>query len=83
MVIVTDQDEKDKSSSKLVVGFPQSRTRAKTTIDGVRELGISKLAQQLGCVQPNLKGHWCSRCKGIWYGYVGECECPLCGNRNG
>tara|TARA_R110002096_G_scaffold287893_4_gene481525 strand:+ start:4091 stop:4342 length:252 start_codon:yes stop_codon:yes gene_type:complete len=83
VVVVTDQDKKDKSSSNSVVGFPQSRTQTKTSKDGVRELGISKLAQQLGYVQPNLKGHWCSRCKGIWYGYVGECECPQCGNRNG
>ena len=70
----------DKKEDKPI-SFPQSRTKPKTST--YRELGISKFAQQVGKVQPNLKGHWCSRCKGIWYGLVGEAECPQCGNRNG
>jgi hypothetical protein len=24
-------------------------------------------------------GHWCSRCRGIWYGYLLEVACPVCG----
>jgi hypothetical protein len=66
-----------------VVKFPQSRTRPKTSKPETRDLGLSKLAQQLGSAQANLIGHWCSQCKGIWYGCAGECECPVCGNRNG
>ncbi len=77
----TNRNAKDGSSKTIV--FPQSRTRPKQSKQEVRELGVSKFAKQLGGIQPNLKGHWCSRCKGIWYGYVGECECPACGNRNG
>ena len=82
MVDKKDSDSRNISSSTLI-DFPQSRTKPKQSKDEVRDLGISKLAKQLGGVQPNLKGHWCSCCKGIWYGYVGECECPVCGNRNG
>ena len=73
----------DDRASDSVIGFPQSRTRVVQSKEGTRDLGISKLAQRLGGIQPNLKGHWCSCCKGIWYGYVGECECPVCGNRHG
>lgn len=71
------------SDSHNVVGFPQSRTPAKQSNGGFKELGLSKLAQKGGELQSGLKGHWCSRCKGIWFGFVGECECPQCGNRNG
>jgi hypothetical protein len=80
-------DESDSSNSEkqetTLVGFPQSRTHPKQSKGRVRDLGMSKMAQQYHQLQPNLKGHWCSRCKGIWYGFVGECECPQCGNRNG
>ncbi len=70
-------------NKQSVVNFPQSRTQPKTSKPEARDLGISKLAQQLGGNQANLKGHWCSLCKGIWYGCLGECECPVCGNRHG
>ncbi|MAT51026.1 MAG: hypothetical protein CME32_19200 [Gimesia sp.] len=79
----SNSNDDDNANSTEVVRFPHSRTRPASSQDGIRELGNSKMAQQLGRVQPNLKGHWCSRCKGIWYGFVGECECPVCGNRNG
>jgi len=69
-------------SAHSVVSFPQSRTKPKTSQQAPRELGLSKLAQKLKATA-SLKGHWCSRCNGIWYGYGGECECPVCGNRNG
>ncbi|MEO0423215.1 MAG: hypothetical protein AAF184_12810 [Pseudomonadota bacterium] len=66
-----------------VLAFPHSRSRPPGSTGTFKDLGVSKAAQATGKVQPNLKGHWCSRCKGIWWGYVGECECPACGNRNG
>jgi len=65
-----------------VIRFPQSKTKPKTSQQAPRDLGLSKLALKLNA-SASLKGHWCSRCKGIWYGYGGECECPVCGNRNG
>ncbi len=81
----TDDTTKDNKSSGSpdVVSFPQSRTPPKRTKGGYKKLGLSKLTQKGGESQPGLKGHWCSRCKGIWFGFVGECECPQCGNRNG
>lgn len=66
-----------------VIRFPQSRTRPVRSANTVKELGLSQRAQDFKGIQPSLKGHWCSRCEGIWYGYVGEVECPVCGNRNG
>ncbi|MBL4851152.1 MAG: hypothetical protein JKY90_02555 [Gammaproteobacteria bacterium] len=66
-----------------VIPFPQSRTKPKVSQQASRSLGLSELAKQLNCAEASLKGHWCSQCKGIWYGCGGECECPVCGNRNG
>ena len=48
-----------------------------------RELGTTPLARQLGLVDEQLGGHWCSRCLGIWYGCMLEVQCPACGNRHG
>lgn len=66
-----------------LIRFPASRIRPKGSVSKFKELGYSKLCARMGMIQPNLKGHWCSRCKGIWYGFVGEVECPVCGNRHG
>jgi len=75
--------EKNKNNSNNVVNFPQSRTKPKGAQANFKYLGLSKFAQKYEKDKPGLKGHWCSRCKGVWYGFVGECECPQCGNRNG
>lgn len=74
--------DNNKEQSTLVK-FPQSRTKPKGSKADYKDLGLSKFSKKFGMNQPGLKGHWCSRCKGIWYGFVGECECPQCGNRNG
>jgi len=82
----SDDESTDDSSAekkaRTVIPFPHSRIKPKTSQQATRDLGLSKLAQKLSA-SASLKGHWCSRCKGIWYGYGGECECPVCGNRNG
>lgn len=75
--------EKKPSKSSDIVSFPQSRTLPKKSKGGYKDLGLSELTQAGGHSQPSLKGHWCNRCKGIWFGFAGECECPQCGNRNG
>ncbi len=82
---MNDDDEDDRPSSEddSLIPFPQSRTRPNRSAGGFRDLGLSRLAREVGMVQPNLKGHWCSRCRGIWFGFVGEVECPVCGNRSG
>ena len=66
-----------------VVAFPFSRVRPKGPLDPARDLGLGKMAATLGVPREQMSGHWCSRCQGIWYGYLLEVECPVCGNRNG
>ena len=41
------------------------------------------LAELLGMPREQTTGHWCSRCRKIWYGYLLEVACPTCGNRHG
>ncbi len=75
--------EKTPKEGGDVVPFPHARSRPTGGKGNYRDLGLTPAAKEYGTVQPNVKGHWCSRCKGIWWGFVGECECPVCGNRNG
>lgn len=63
--------------------FPNSRLPPRQSPSGLRELGVTPLAKQLGLAEWQLNGHWCRRCLGIWYGYTLEAECPRCGNRHG
>jgi Zn finger protein HypA/HybF involved in hydrogenase expression len=46
-------------------------------------LGTSTFAASLGAPVEQTTGHWCSRCQGIWYGFLLEVACPVCGNRHG
>lgn len=51
-----------------------------------RELGYSPMARHLAAgarAGVNFHGHWCSYCQGIWFGYLLETECPVCGRRSG
>ena len=77
---MSDEDDNDDAD---VVRFPQSRVRPPSGLEPFRELGPSRLTQQFGGPGRQATGHWCSRCKGIWYGYLLECTCPACGNRHG
>ena len=47
------------------------------------ELGVSELCLAIGGHQDQMTGHWCSFCRGIWYGFKLEVACPVCGNRHG
>lgn len=79
----------DKKQVKLpaqdasVVRFPQSRVPPPGARDPYRDLGVGRMAKTLGIPKEQMTGHWCSRCKGIWFGYLLEVECPCCGSRNG
>ncbi len=66
-----------------VVQFPHSRVRPAGAVGAFRELGPSPLARVLGLPAEQTTGHWCSRCRGIWFGYLLEVACPICGNRHG
>ena len=66
-----------------VVRFPQSRVPPRGSDGGFTDLGQSDLAKYLGGPDRQGTGHWCSRCRGIWYGYLLEVTCPKCGGRHG
>jgi hypothetical protein len=66
-----------------VVRFPQSRVAPRGSEGSFTDLGFSELARYLGAPGRQGTGHWCSRCNGIWYGYLLEVTCPKCGGRHG
>jgi hypothetical protein len=78
-------DDADKDNPDApVIRFPQSRVRLPGSAEPVRELGFTPFAKRLGgALSEQTTGHWCSRCRGIWYGYLLEVACPVCGNRHG
>jgi hypothetical protein len=61
--------------------FPHSRvTPARRP---TKQLGLGAIARALEIPEARCNGHWCSRCQGIWFGYLLEVECPVCANRHG
>lgn len=67
--------------SDNVIRFPQSRVSPKGSEAPAKFLGFG---DQLICSpRDQTTGHWCSRCQGIWFGYLLEVTCPVCGNRHG
>lgn len=77
-------DDGDGDDEKRLLPFPQSRVPMRTSRKPVRNLGLTRLSQAVGDASGRrAKGHWCSRCKGIWYSFFLESECPQCGNRHG
>ncbi len=75
-----DQDSRERAE---IIRFPQSRVAPAGGGKQPRILGYGKMAGILGVPERQTTGHWCSRCQGIWYGYLLEVDCPLCGNRHG
>ncbi|MGY4425950.1 hypothetical protein ACVWY2_008399 [Bradyrhizobium sp. JR6.1] len=78
-----DEDPIKSDSSAQIVRFPQSRVTPTGGSEPFKELGTSELSRSLGLPERQATGHWCSRCRGIWYGYPLEVTCPACGNRHG
>jgi hypothetical protein len=76
-------DDDPSASTTKLLAFPQARVRPPQNPGGFADLGISILAQRMGLPQRQGTGHWCSRCQGIWYGYLLEVDCPRCGSRQG
>ena len=75
----SEPPKEDPASQK----FLRSLLAPDHALAAVRELGTTPLARQLSLPDEQLSGHWCSRCRGIWYGCMLEVECPCCGNRHG
>lgn len=67
---------------KRVIPMPFSR-RYPTSGAVTKDLGLTPLSRQIEATGRGAKGHWCSHCRGIWYSYFLEAECPVCGNRHG
>ena len=65
-----------------VVRFPYSRLRMGGE-PAAKDLGLTPLSRKVDTSGRSAKGHWCSRCQGIWWSYFLEAECPVCGNRHG
>ena len=81
---MTDDDSKrDAEIVGQVVRFPQSRVSPASANQPIRELGYGVMSELIGIPREQTTGHWCSRCQGIWYGYLLEVACPQCGNRHG
>ncbi|MDX8533106.1 hypothetical protein RFM41_14850 [Mesorhizobium sp. VK25A] len=76
-------DDKPEHESADVIRFPQSRVLPSGRAEPPRYLGLGAMAKTIGAPEHQATGHWCSRCKGIWYGYLLEVTCPACGNRHG
>ncbi len=78
-----ENDPDDGNSEARIVRFPQSRVTPTGSKVPFKELGLSDLSRKLGLPERQATGHWCSRCRWIWYGYLLEVTCPVCGNRHG
>lgn len=63
--------------------FPFARSGVGKRRAPFRDLGLTPLSRRAGDDGRNPKGHWCSRCKGVWWSFFLETECPVCGNRHG
>jgi hypothetical protein len=77
-----EDDEPPGAQTAGAIRFPQSRVAPRAS-EGFNDLGSSDLARTLGAPSRQGTGHWCSYCRGIWYGYLLEVTCPKCGRRNG
>lgn len=65
-----------------VIGFPFARV-APASSGPIVDLGLTPLSKSVPMQDRAPLGHWCSRCRGVWYSYFLEAECPACGNRHG
>lgn len=83
--MIADDDDRDEAPrpDSSVVAFPFSRVTPPQT--GAAESGevFGDFARLFGTPREQTTGHWCSRCRMIWYGYLLEVTCPTCGNRHG
>lgn len=83
---MSDNDDTTRGDKRLgakVMAFPHSKVRPAGREAGFNNLGRGKMSLTLGVAMEQQSGHWCGRCKGIWFGYLLEVECPKCGNRQG
>ncbi len=75
-------DDKSDERDASVVAFPFSRVKPVQSTAQPDEI-FGAFAETFGMPREQTTGHWCSRCQMIWYGYLLEVTCPVCGNRHG
>lgn len=79
-----DDDEDGGGAVPPVLAFPYSKVSpAHGDFDAGAPPIYGALAAEIGAPLEQTTGHWCSRCRKIWFGYLLEVACPLCGNRQG
>ncbi len=78
-----DAGDEDANKSAEILRFPLSRATPSGSAGGFADLGVGAMARRLGMRKSQMTGHWCSHCRGVWFGYALEVECPRCGNRHG
>lgn len=77
----TDREKRQPAAE--IIRFPQTRVPVASAAKPFKQLGSSQFSARFGSPRRQATGHWCSRCGGIWYGYLLEVTCPVCGNRHG
>lgn len=81
---MTGDDEHDEAQRRQsVVAFPFSRVSPVQSAASQAGETFGEFARLFGMPREQTTGHWCSRCRMIWYGYLLEVTCPTCGNRHG
>lgn len=81
--MVDNGPNSDPDKTTAIVRFPQSRVNPVGSHQPFKNLGTSQYIAKLGVPDRQTTGHWCSKCRGIWFGYLLEVTCPVCGNRHG
>ncbi|GAW34855.1 hypothetical protein RA2_01908 [Roseovarius sp. A-2] len=72
--------QNDDPKSKII-RFPFARSGVAMSRDAPRNLGLTPMSKAVATEGRGAKGHWCADCKGIWYSYFPEVQCPVCGRR--
>ena len=75
---MADDESSGLKHSTRILEFPAAVSRK-----SFADLGQSNLAKHIGAPGRQGTGHWCSHCRGIWFGYPLEVTCPRCGSRQG
>ena len=70
------------STAEILNLLPQ-RSSPEAGAATFKQLGNSPFAARYGSPDRQATGHWCTPCQGIWFGYLLEVTCPVCGNRRG
>lgn len=81
--MTTGDDGANSKPTSSVVAFPFSRVAPTRHDEAGSEVTYGAFAELFGMPREQTTGHWCSRCRKIWYGYMLEVTCPMCGNRHG